>query len=634
MAVRSVLAVLAGVTAAAAVWGTTPEPPPPVAPAGAAELAAELDGQVREISAALHARALTLSQLPRLAAAVATDATTAADLTQEELSFRLQPGEAFELAQIEGDELNSLLRIPAGTPPSPLAGRFGRHMLVRDGALLLGETIEIIPVQDADRLTGAVLVTRKLSLADVGSRFEALGAVARLEIGDAGGDRVALGTGTTEGGAIDRATIDSGARVVRLPLAGAPVAAQIVVVAAAAPGPSAARTVVALALALTGLIGAFLLRRRRPAAAVGAKDGANDGTDGNAPLPPTGADAASAGLPESVAQAHAPTADAVASGAAQPPIVAPAAPAAIAPGAQLGRYRLDRLLGSGGMADVYLAYATGEAGFAKSVALKVLQPHLASRPDVVAYFLDEARLASRLSHPAVVQIFDLGRAGDGYYIAMELIEGADLRQVLHAVRAKGRAVPVAIAVHLLRKVCDGLHAAHTAVDDKGQPLGLIHRDVKCGNVMVSRNGVVKITDFGIAKANEQLHVTAVGAASGTPAVMAPEQRMAGPVDLRVDVYGVGAIAYELFANVVVNLDVAVLIPQGVPAWPPLPPPSQVRPEIPAELDDLVMQALSFDAVNRPDSCAAVEHTLERVAIDHGLVASDKDVARWLAEALG
>lgn len=610
MAARSVLAMAAGLAAAAAVWWTTPAPPPPAPPAGAADLAADLDAQLRETSAALHSRALTLSQLPRLAAAVATDATTVADLTQEELSFRLQPGETFELAQLAGDELISLLQMPAGTPPSPLAGRFGRHLVARDGALVVAETIEVTPIQDADRLSGAVLVTRRLELADLGSRFDALGAAAHLDVG---GDRVPLGTGT----------IDRDARVAELPLSGAPVTAQIVVEAAAAPGRSPARIAAALALALAGLVGAILLRRRRPGGAV--SDGAvSSGGPDAAP--------AEAGLSQTPPAGPAPTGSTpypTASGSTPPQMAAPVA----APGVQFGRYQLVRLLGSGGMADVYLARATGEAGFQKPVALKVLQPHLARRPEVVAYFLDEARLASRLSHPAIVQIFDLGRAGDGYYIAMELIDGADLDRVLRAVRAGGRAVPVAIALHLLRKVCDGLHAAHTAVDDQGQPLGLIHRDVKCGNVMVSRDGVVKVTDFGIAKANEQLHVTAVGSASGTPAVMAPEQRMGGAMDQRVDVYGVGAIAYELLANVAVNLDVAALIPQGVQAWPPLPPPSQVRPGLPAELDDLVMQALSFDAAGRPDSCAVVEHLLEAVATGQGLVASDKDVVRWLADEL-
>jgi serine/threonine-protein kinase len=282
---------------------------------------------------------------------------------------------------------------------------------------------------------------------------------------------------------------------------------------------------------------------------------------------------------------------------------------------------------------VYLARATGEAGFEKAVALKVLHANLAQRQDVVAYFLDEARLASGLIHPNIVQIQDLGLAGNAYYIAMELVDGADLDRLLTASRAAGQLVPVAVALTVLRKMCDGLHAAHTAVASDGQPLALVHRDVKSANVLLSRDGVVKIGDFGIVKANQQLHVTAVGQASGTPAVMAPEQRMGGAVDRRADVYGVGAVAYQILTGREVNLDLVALMPRGVEGWPHLPPPSQVRPELPPELDGIVLRALSFDPESRQSSCAELEDHLDQVATRHGLWASDKDVARWLSALL-
>lgn len=297
------------------------------------------------------------------------------------------------------------------------------------------------------------------------------------------------------------------------------------------------------------------------------------------------------------------------------------------------RYEIQQRLGRGGMADVYLARAMGEAGFEKAVALKVLHANLARRSDAVAYFLDEARLASHLIHPNVVQILDLGKAGDDYFIAMELIDGTDLEKVLVHTRAAGRQVPVPIALAILRKMCDGLHAAHTAVAADGQPLALVHRDVKSGNVLLSRNGVVKIGDFGIVKANQQLHVTAVGQASGTPATMAPEQRTGGPIDRRADVYSTGAVAYELLAGVEVNLDLVLLLPRGVEGWPHLPPPSQLRADLPPELDAIVLRALSFDPTHRYPSCEVFEQEIDRVAVSRGLVASDKDIARWLAGEL-
>jgi eukaryotic-like serine/threonine-protein kinase len=299
----------------------------------------------------------------------------------------------------------------------------------------------------------------------------------------------------------------------------------------------------------------------------------------------------------------------------------------------LGRYALVRLLGSGGMADVHLARATGEAGFEKPVALKVLHANLARRDDAVAYFLDEARLASKLIHPNIVQILDLGRAGDAYFIAMELIDGSDLDHVLRSARAAGRPVPIGVAMTILRKMCDGLNAAHTAIASDGQPLLMVHRDVKSGNVLVSRDGIVKIADFGIVKASQQLHVTAVGQATGTPAVMAPEQRMGGAIDRRADVYGVGAVAYEILTGREVNLDLVMLMPRGIEGWPHLPPPSHVRPELPAELDRLVLACLAFDPEHRPGSCEIVEHELEQIAARYGWLASDKEVARWMVAEL-
>jgi hypothetical protein len=310
--------------------------------------------------------------------------------------------------------------------------------------------------------------------------------------------------------------------------------------------------------------------------------------------------------------------------------IAPAAPSEPVAAARFGRYQPVALLGTGGMADVWRARATGAAGFARPVALKVLHPQMARRPDAVQYFLDEARLASRLRHPNVVGVLDLGQAGDAYFIAMELVDGADLDSALRAVRAGGGQVPIAVALAIVRKVCDGLHAAHTAVDDAGQPLTIIHRDVKPANVLVSRQGEVKIGDFGIARAATSVRTTTIGETRGTAEFMAPEQRMGHPVDVRADVYAVAAIAYELVTGAEVNLDLAALVHRGVVGWPHLAAPSTVRPGLPPELDAIMLGALAFAPDDRPASCAALEAQLAAVAARHGMVASDKDLAAWLA----
>jgi eukaryotic-like serine/threonine-protein kinase len=302
---------------------------------------------------------------------------------------------------------------------------------------------------------------------------------------------------------------------------------------------------------------------------------------------------------------------------------------------RIGRYDLLRTIGWGGMAEVYLARATGEAGWSKLVALKVLQPELASQPQVVQHFLDEARLAAQIDHPNVVQTVDLGRTDDHYFIAMEYVDGADLSRLIEMSHTRGIHVPIPVAVSIVRRICDGLHAAHSARDAEGMPLGLVHRDVKSANVFVARNGVVKVGDFGIAKANQasRLSRTEIGLVKGTPGYMAPEQRLAQTVDGRADLYGVGAIAYELFSGVPVNLDLAILAQKGRDGWPHLAPLASVRPDVPNTLEAIVMKALCYDPQDRFTDCAALESALEGVAALCPPPAGSKTIAEWVGALL-
>jgi len=303
---------------------------------------------------------------------------------------------------------------------------------------------------------------------------------------------------------------------------------------------------------------------------------------------------------------------------------------AVAPAEQrIGRYAIVRPLGQGGMAEVFLARAEGEAGFGKLVAFKVLQPAFASNPAVVDLFLDEARLVAGLDHPNIVQTHDLGRAGDRYFIAMEYVDGSDLARLIERISARGERVPAACALGILCRVCDGLHAAHTATGPDGQPLWLVHRDVKSANVFVSRTGAVKVGDFGIAKATHAVRIsrTEIGQVKGTPGTMAPEQRLGQAVDRRADVYGVGAIAYELLSGAPVNLDLVVLAARGIAGWPHLPPLSSLRPDLPRELDAAIFKALAYEPTQRFEDCAAFEQALRAVGAKIGL-AEDKAIGAW------
>jgi serine/threonine-protein kinase len=300
---------------------------------------------------------------------------------------------------------------------------------------------------------------------------------------------------------------------------------------------------------------------------------------------------------------------------------------------RLGRYQILNLLGRGGTASVYLANTVGEAGFERRVAIKIMQPELFRNAQTREMFLDEARLASRIDHPNVVAIYDLGRTDDGYYIAMEHVDGSDLETLLHYTVNGARRVPIDIALAIVRRICDGLHAAHTAVGANGEPMGLIHRDVKLGNVLVSRNGAVKVGDFGIAKARAQHHITALGETRGTLGLMAPEQRLGRELDARADIFGVGAIAYQLVTGFSVDLDINLVVQRGVVGWPHLRRVRDVRPDAPVELDAILWRALAYDAESRQTSCAELEAELAVVMEAHGWTTTDREIGEWLSREL-
>src|SRR6185437_8026107 len=209
----------------------------------------------------------------------------------------------------------------------------------------------------------------------------------------------------------------------------------------------------------------------------------------------------------------------------------------------LGKYRLIAELGHGGMAEVYLAVVRGPAGFNKLVVIKQIRPQLAEDPEFLAMFLDEARLAARLSHPNVVQTNEVGQEGSRYFIAMEYLEGQPLNRVLHRVQKTG-GIPLALHVKILSDVLGGLHHAHELADFDGTPLEVVHRDVTPHNVFITYDGQVKVVDFGIAKALNSSAETRTGVLKGKVAYMAPEQARGERCDRRADVFSVGVMLWE------------------------------------------------------------------------------------------
>ncbi len=219
-------------------------------------------------------------------------------------------------------------------------------------------------------------------------------------------------------------------------------------------------------------------------------------------------------------------------------------------GRMLGDFLLTRELASGGMATIFLAHRMFSAGAGQPAAIKVIHPHLAHDRDFVDMFLDEARLILCLNHPNVCGVLDFGRAEDTYFLAMEYVLGETLHDVLQAMKQTQEAQEAlpSLMLSVVAQACEGLHAAHTARDSEDRPLGIVHRDVSPQNLIVGYDGIVRVLDFGIARANDQRHTTRDGTIKGRFAYMAPEQMRGLAVDHRADIWSLGVVLWEGLAR--------------------------------------------------------------------------------------
>ena len=214
---------------------------------------------------------------------------------------------------------------------------------------------------------------------------------------------------------------------------------------------------------------------------------------------------------------------------------------------RIGRCRIISILGRGATATVYRAIQEGPHGFEHEIALKLFDPALvASHPAVVAMIVDEARIASRLKHPGIVRILDLVEEDGQLYTLMDLVDGPSMRQILDSARLAQMNPDPAAIIWVLAEACEGLHAAHTTAHPDGSDVGLVHRDVKPGNILITRSGEVKLSDFGIALFADRLaDATAHGQLKGTPAYMSPEQVFGEPMDARSDIFSMGLTLFTL-----------------------------------------------------------------------------------------
>ena len=280
-------------------------------------------------------------------------------------------------------------------------------------------------------------------------------------------------------------------------------------------------------------------------------------------------------------------------------------------GERFGKYLLVGELATGGMAEIFLAVRTGLEGVLKVVALKRVLPHLSSSPEFTQMFIDEARIVARLDHPNIVRTYEFDEYAGQYFTVMEYLAGEDLAKVLNRIAASRQPMPVELAASIISQVCRGLHFAHELTDARGRPLGLVHRDVTPSNIIVTFAGEVKLIDFGIAKAAERMTETRSGSIKGKIAYMSPEQSRSRAVDRRSDVFSAGVVLWELLTGKpLFARETEAQALYGI-VNDPIPRVTKLRPEIPVELEAIIMRALA----RAPDSRFQTAEDMQ-LALDH------------------
>lgn len=289
------------------------------------------------------------------------------------------------------------------------------------------------------------------------------------------------------------------------------------------------------------------------------------------------------------------------------------------------RYQIERRIDAGGMAEVFLAKSAGLEGFEKKVAIKRVLPNLVENKKFVRMFLDEARLSLHLSHANIVSVVEVGRAGESYFIVMEYIDGTNLKTLL-----KKTAMPASLAVYVILSVCKALAYAHRITDSAGKSLDVVHRDVSPPNILLSWQGEVKLTDFGLARAASQIESTDPGVVKGKFAYLSPEAARGESIDQRADLFACGTVLWELITGerlfqgktdleTVENVKAAVV-------------PSLAESHgVPWELDAIIAKCMASNPDERYSAARQLGRDLARFLVSQGESVTEYDLAEWLAE---
>jgi len=300
-------------------------------------------------------------------------------------------------------------------------------------------------------------------------------------------------------------------------------------------------------------------------------------------------------------------------------------------GKRLGRYELIRRIAYGGMAEIFLARDEGVQGFSRNVVVKRILPNITEDPVFVKMFLEEARIVARLSHQNIAHVYDFGEEDGQFFIAMEYVDGLALHALLNVLSPKP--VPVAHAIKVTSLVASALFHAHGLVSESGTPMGIVHRDISPQNVLLSWDGQVKLVDFGIAKAADQMSHTEVGVLKGKFAYLAPERCLGLEYDHRTDIFSLGTVLYEMLTGSrLFKRDNPFQTMKAV-TTDPIEPPSARIPSLPARLDRLVMKALARKPDERYQSADELSLDLEEVLQKEGLISTSIHLGRFLEKVL-
>jgi len=300
----------------------------------------------------------------------------------------------------------------------------------------------------------------------------------------------------------------------------------------------------------------------------------------------------------------------------------------------LGRYQVLKPLAKGGMAEVLLARAIGLAKFERYVVIKRIRVEHGSDQKAIDMFLDEARLVASLHHRNIVQVLDVGEESGKYFFVMEYVHGRDTRELLRHVKDGKQQLPLEHVLTIVTAAAAGLHYAHEQRGSDRKPLGIVHRDISPGNILVAFDGGVKVVDFGIAKAAARAVDTQAGETKGKLGYMAPEQCKAGALDRRTDVFLLGIVLWELCTvrrlyRADTRFETMALIVDGE-----VPPPTKFRKDMPAELEAIVMKALAKDPAERYQSADALRLALESFAASAGMSLSAGRLSDYLKQQFG